>query len=105
MGAEIEVTNGATTLRVPLNHDRVTIGRATENGIAVDDTTVSHMHAVLERFPPGWCVNDLGSSNGTWLNGERLWSQQRLRDGDEIRVGQTRLVFRDFDARHPPTEV
>src|SRR3954453_6523716 len=105
MSAEIELTSGGAVLRVPLTTDRVTIGKASENGIAVDDSTVSHMHAVLEQFAPGWCVNDLGSSNGTWVNGERVWSQQRLRDGDEIRIGQTRLLFRDVDARHPPTEV
>ena len=55
----------------------------------------SHLHAVLERFPAGWCVTDLGSSNGTWVNRERIWSSHRLRHGDEIRVGQTRLIFRD----------
>ena len=49
------------------------------------DPTVSRLHAVLERFPAGWCVTDLGSSNGTFLNGERIWAPQRLRHGDEIR--------------------
>jgi pSer/pThr/pTyr-binding forkhead associated (FHA) protein len=53
------------------------------------------LHAILERFPAGWCVTDLGSSNGTWVNGERIWASRRLRHGDEIRVGQTRLIFRD----------
>ena len=53
---------------------------------------------MLERFAAGWCVTDLGSSNGTWLNGARIWSAQRLRHGDEIRVGQTRLIFRDQQA-------
>ena len=50
---------------------------------------------MLERFAAGWCVTDLGSSNGTFLNGERIWAQQRLRHGDEIRVGRTRLLFRN----------
>lgn len=40
-------------------------------------------------------MTDLGSSNGTWVNGERIWSSRRLRHGDEIRLGQTRLIFRD----------
>jgi pSer/pThr/pTyr-binding forkhead associated (FHA) protein len=51
---------------------------------------------VLEQFSAGWCVTDLGSSNGTWVNGERIWSTHRLRHGDEVRIGQTRLIFRDF---------
>jgi pSer/pThr/pTyr-binding forkhead associated (FHA) protein len=74
--------------------------------VLADDPSVSHLHAVFERFAPGWCVVDLGSSNGTWLNGERIWSSQRLRHGDEIRVGHTRLLFRDLTAvREPKTEV
>src|SRR6185295_15793333 len=69
------------------------------------DATASHLHAVLERFAAGWCVTDLGSSNGTWVNGERIWTSRRLRHGDEIRVGQTRLVFRDpLSASGPVTE-
>ena len=82
--------------RLELTTDRSTIGKAAENDIALDDdATASHLHAVLERFPAGWCVTDLGSSNGTWVNGERIWASRRLRHGDEIRIGQTRLVYRD----------
>ncbi len=72
------------------------VGKAAENDVALEhDPTASHLHAILERFPAGWCVTDLGSSNGTWVNGERIWSSHRLRHGDEIRIGQTRLIFRD----------
>ena len=75
----------------------MTVGKSADNDVPLpDDPTASHLHAVLERFPAGWCVADLGSSNGTWLNGSRIWSSQRLRHGDEIRVGQTRLIFRDL---------
>jgi DNA-binding NarL/FixJ family response regulator len=92
---QIEVIEGVQSRRLELTTDRSTVGKAGENDIAVVDATASHLHAVLERFAAGWCVTDLGSSNGTWLNGERIWASRRLRDGDEIRVGQTRLVFRD----------
>jgi pSer/pThr/pTyr-binding forkhead associated (FHA) protein len=93
---QIEVIEGVQSRRVELSTNRSTVGKSVENDIAVvDDATASHLHAVLERFPAGWCVTDLGSSNGTWLNGERIWASRRLRDGDEIRIGQTRLVFRD----------
>src|SRR3954454_13936601 len=88
--------SGVDSWRFSLESDRTTVGKAAENGVALEhDPTASHLHAVLERFPAGWCVTDLGSSNGTWVNGERIWSAQRLRNGDEIRVGQTRLIFRD----------
>ena len=93
---QIEVISGVRSWRLELAADRSTIGKAAENDVALpDDPTASHLHAVLERFPAGWCVTDLGSSNGTWVNGERIWASRRLRHGDEIRVGQTRLMFRD----------
>jgi pSer/pThr/pTyr-binding forkhead associated (FHA) protein len=93
---QIEVISGARSWRLSLEAARTTVGQAAENGVALEqDPTASHLHAVIERFPAGWCVTDLGSSNGTWVNGERVWSAHRLRNGDEIRVGQTRLIFRD----------
>jgi pSer/pThr/pTyr-binding forkhead associated (FHA) protein len=92
----VEVITGVQSRRIGLEKDRAAIGTAPENEVAIDDDpTVSHLHAVLERFPAGWCVSDLGSSNGTRVNGERIWATRRLRHGDEIRIGRTRLVFRD----------
>src|SRR3954462_1584885 len=88
--------SGAQSWRLSLETGRAALGRSAENNVALeDDPLVSHLHAVLERFPAGWCVTDLGSSNGTWVNGERIWSAHRLGHGDEIRVGQTRLIFCD----------
>ena len=96
MHPQIEVMSGASSWRFSLEADRTTVGKAAENDVALEhDPMASHLHAILERFPAGWCVTDLGSSNGTWVNGERIWSSHRLRHGDEIRVGQTRLIFRD----------
>src|ERR1700754_2455309 len=88
--------SGASSWRYSLEAERTTLGKAAENDVALeDDPMASHLHAILERFPAGWCVTDLGSSNGTWVNGERICSAHRLRHGDEIGVGQTRLTFRD----------
>ena len=107
MTPQIELISGVRSRRVDLLAERTTIGKAAENDIAVDDdATASGLHAVLERFAAGWCVTDLGSSNGTWVNGERIWASRRLRHGDEIRIGQTRLVFRDpLTVAGPATEV
>ena len=87
MSPQIEVISGVRSWRLQLEAERSTIGKAGENDIAVDDdATASGLHAVLERFAAGWCVTDLGSSNGTWVNGERIWASRRLRHGDEIRI-------------------
>jgi pSer/pThr/pTyr-binding forkhead associated (FHA) protein len=103
----IAVISATDSRRFPLEGDRITIGQAPENDVVLDhDATASRLHAVLERYPAAWCVTDLGSSNGTWVNGERIWSTRRLRHGDEIRVGQTRLMFADpLDAPGARTEV
>lgn len=90
----IEVWRGHVRDLVPLEHDRTTIGRGDENTVVLPDLTVSQLHAVLERYGPGWCVHDVGSTNGTFVNGERIREEHRLRSGDEIRVGRSRLVFR-----------
>jgi hypothetical protein len=96
MGAAVEVWTLAGRSTIELAGARATIGAATENDLVLaDDRTVSGLHAVLEQFPAGWCVTDLGSSNGTYVNGERVFSVRRLRHGDEVRVGTTRLIFRD----------
>jgi pSer/pThr/pTyr-binding forkhead associated (FHA) protein len=96
VGAPVEVMFGVQSWRFPLGAERTTVGKAPENDICLaEDPTASHLHAILERFPAGWCVTDLDASNGTWVNGERIWSSRRLRPGDEIRLGQSRLIFRD----------
>jgi pSer/pThr/pTyr-binding forkhead associated (FHA) protein len=104
--AQIEVISGVQSWRAQLESDRTTIGKADENDIPLaEDPMASHLHAMLERFPAGWCVTDLGSSNGTWVNGERIWASRRLRHGDEVRIGQTRLVFHEpLGAGHAQTE-
>ena len=103
--ASLEVWTLGGRRDVELTSDRIAVGKADENDLVLDDPMVSHLHAVLEEFPAGWCVTDLGSSNGTFLNGERIWAQQRLRHGDEVRLGRTRLLFRNSsDVGHSVTE-
>ncbi|RMG20577.1 MAG: FHA domain-containing protein [Deltaproteobacteria bacterium] len=71
----------------------VTIGRHYENVIVVADREVSKRHAVVEETSEGWVLRDLGSSNGTFVNGRRV-DTLRLASGDEIRIGSSRIVFR-----------
>ena len=83
---------------VPLEAGRqFMIGRRAEAEIRLDwDARVSGLHAELRRLGSQWLVVDDGlSRNGTYLNGERVVGRRRLRDGDQLRVGRTALVFRD----------
>ncbi len=77
--------------------ERAGLGRHYDNQVVVADREVSKHHAAV-RFEQGaWMLRDLGSSNGTFVNGRRV-DELKLRDGDEIRVGASRLVFRTQDA-------
>lgn len=95
MASWLELRTPGGAQRVSLNGARVTLGQHPANDVALpSDATASQLHAVLERYATGWCVRDLDSRNGTWVNGERVWQVRRLRDGDQLLVGKTRLVFR-----------
>jgi hypothetical protein len=101
----LEVWGPAGPKLVPLEAERLTIGKAASNDVALSsDRMVSRLHAVLERFPAAWCVRDLGSSNGTFVNGERIWADRALRHADEIRIGKTRLVYRQDASREAATQ-
>lgn len=102
MGAFLEVWRPDGRALVALNAERTTLGKASTNDVVLDhDRKVSRLHAVLENLAGRWCVRDLSSSNGTYVNGERIWAERPLRHGDEIRLGETRLLFR---AEAPTTE-
>ncbi len=76
--------------------ERVSVGRRTSNDIALAwDEQVSRDHAELTHDRAGWSLVDLGSRNGSFVNGEFLQGAQALRDGDVLRLGDSILVFRD----------
>jgi pSer/pThr/pTyr-binding forkhead associated (FHA) protein len=78
--------------------DVITIGRAPSNDIVIDDPTVSAQHASLTNSPSGYRLRDLGSTNGTLINGVSI-TDAELKDGAEIRFGYVTGVFRDATAR------
>ncbi|HSD49169.1 MAG TPA: FHA domain-containing protein [Actinomycetota bacterium] len=95
MNDHLELWVEGTRERVPLEGERLSIGQSASNDLSLPfDRTISRVHAVLERVAARWCVRDLGSRNGTFVNGERIWGERPLRSGDEIRVGGVRLVAR-----------
>ncbi|MGH8991539.1 MAG: FHA domain-containing protein [Acidimicrobiia bacterium] len=94
LGGFVEVQGPQGHRLVELTGDKSTMGRADTNAVVVLlDPSVSRLHAVVERYPGGFCLRDLGSANGTFLNGERVVTEVRLRTGDEIRLGNSRMTF------------
>jgi pSer/pThr/pTyr-binding forkhead associated (FHA) protein len=79
----------------------VAIGRRAGNGITIDwDPEVSRLHAIVEHVEGQWTIADETlSSNGSFVNGERLAGRHRLEDGDTILVGSTPIVFREPGAQ------
>jgi len=75
-----------------LDTDETHVGRETDD-LQLADPTVSRDHARLLPRGKLWSIEDLGSANGTYVNGVRLRRSQRLRQGDQIRVGNSLLVF------------
>ena len=94
MSSHLEVWKPSGREVVMLTGQRVTVGKAATNVVALEhDATVSRVHAVLENLGFAWSIRDLGSRNGTYLNGEKISAERVLRSGDELKVGTSRLMF------------
>ncbi|MET0401186.1 MAG: FHA domain-containing protein [Cystobacter sp.] len=78
-----------------LEEGEYVIGRANDNPICIPDTSVSRRHVLIRRVGGGWTVNDLGSGNGTLMNGEPLSEETPLSAGAVLTLGDTELVFND----------
>ena len=88
-------TNDSKTM--PIAKPRVTLGRADDSDVAVGGTGVSREHAEIVRSDVGYHLRDLGSTNGTSVNGiEIAGGEHLLQHGDEIRLGTSKvsLIFR-----------
>ncbi len=92
----------SSTLDIPLERERVTVGRRPTSDVCLPYAAVSGAHAVFVRLLAGTVMEDLGSTNGTLVNGKRT-ARHFLHDGDRIDIGQQKLLyFADANRVVPP---
>ncbi len=85
-------TDGAPRVRFDLGGALISIGRASDNDVIVDDPEVSRHHCQLKLQHGAYSLADLGSRNGSWINGQPV-SEVALGPGDVIRIGSTEIEF------------
>jgi pSer/pThr/pTyr-binding forkhead associated (FHA) protein len=95
----IELTVSATgTIRTFRFGRRVLVGRAPSADLRLDDPQVSRLHARIEMRDDGVYVEDLGSRNGTCVNGANVVGSRSLRVDDEVEIGAASIIFRGVGA-------
>ena len=100
--ASLLVRNGAMkgrrlAVKVPV----VNIGRADFNDVVISDPSVSTSHAKLQRRDDVWILSDLGSTNGTFVEGERLSGEVALGPGTTVKFGEVAVLFEPLDDTAP----
>ncbi|RPH35201.1 MAG: FHA domain-containing protein [Planctomycetota bacterium] len=87
---------GAAPVTLQLGDDVIAIGRSKENNIVLKNIKASRRHARIERIGATYQITDLGSGNGTKVNGKKV-DFQALNKGDEIAIGDARLTLKAID--------
>jgi pSer/pThr/pTyr-binding forkhead associated (FHA) protein len=90
LDARLELQGHSFAITLPVTN----LGQSPECQIPLRDPELSAFHAQVLRYDSGLYLRDLGSSTGTWVNGECLFGPRALWDGDRIRVGKLELLFR-----------
>lgn len=99
--AYLEISKGKALLQSPLDKDAMSIGRLPGNSIVINDPDISRRHCVIERDGGAYNIYDLGSRNGTLVNGQRV-QRTELQPGDVITLGGTIARFLDAPSRKSP---
>ena len=77
----------------PLSETNNVLGRSTNASVRLADREVSRKHSQVDKEGEDFILRDLGSSNGTFLNGKRIFGPTRLKDGDEVVIGTSKMEF------------
>jgi len=95
MTAKLIVLNGSLAhQQIPLG-ERLRLGREVDNDLTLPDLKISRYHALIEYQGQQYQITDLDSSNGTYVNRERITGPTPLKNGDVILVGEIELTFSD----------
>jgi hypothetical protein len=84
----------------PLEAPEIIIGRDASNGVAINDAEVSRKHAKLSLHGSAYVIQDLGSTNGTFINGQRITGTQVLNPGDTVSFGENIVLM--YEAAFDP---
>src|SRR3954451_10656237 len=90
--AYLDIKTAAGHRQLVVGDQPISIGRHSDNKVVVNDTLASRFHCIVEKSPEGYLLRDLGSSNGTRVNGRRVRSVP-LHPGDVVMIGKTRLIL------------
>lgn len=93
-GRLVVVEGALTGTVIPLGTAVITLGRAPDSTLVLDDDYASNNHARISLVEGGWVVQDLGSTNGTWVGRTRLTGPTVLAVGQQLKVGRTMLELR-----------
>ena len=96
--AVLSITTGDGSIEThSISSSTFSLGRGMGNDLVIEDPVVSRQHAVLQSTPLGYTIQDMGSKNGTWVNGTRLGaSSQKLAHGDTIVLGNAQVSLRFY---------
>jgi hypothetical protein len=76
-----------------LTKERLVLGRSSRTDLPIKHTSISREHCAFVREGEAWFVEDLGSSNGTWVNKDKVAGRAQLKERDIVKVGHARLTF------------
>jgi pSer/pThr/pTyr-binding forkhead associated (FHA) protein len=102
-GWRLVIVDGPDSGRLFAVEQQTSLGRTAGNDVRLGDPRVSSRHAMIQAVAGDIIISDRGSSNGTFVNGERIGQPTRLKDGDTIRLGRTTLSVSFRDADPEPT--
>jgi pSer/pThr/pTyr-binding forkhead associated (FHA) protein len=89
----VRLRNGPAAGKTFEVHNALRVGRHPYNEVSLSDPAASRYHCWITATDTGMFVEDLASSNGTWINGRQVQVRQKLNAGDVLRVGSTEILF------------